>query len=193
MQFAKTLFSYCALILLLVGVMLAQQPTVSSSTTPVPRPVNFSGRATDARGNVVSGIMGITFSIYQDQYEGAPLWTETQNVTADTKGNYTVQLGATKSNGLPLELFSPGEAPLLGVRVNGGEEQTRVLLLSVPYALKAADAQTLGGLPVAAFVLAAPPSGDRIAANRSAALARWFWHTSQLRRLPLCPSPQILL
>jgi trimeric autotransporter adhesin len=35
------------------------------------------------------------------------------------------------------------------VRVQGQEEQPRVLLLSVPYALKAADAQTLGGLPAA--------------------------------------------
>ena len=30
------------------------------------------------------------------------------------------------------------------------------MLLAVPYALKAADAQTLGGLPPSAFVLAAP-------------------------------------
>ena len=39
--------------------------------------------------------------------------------------------------------------------MNGGEEQPRVLLLSVPYALQAADAQTLGGLPPSAFMLAA--------------------------------------
>jgi hypothetical protein len=32
-----------------------------------------------------------------------------------------------------------------------------VLLLSVPYALKAADAQTLGGLPASAYALAAAP------------------------------------
>jgi len=35
-----------------------------------------------------------------------------------------------------------------------------VSLLSVPYALKAADAQTVGGLPASAFVLAAPPSSS---------------------------------
>jgi hypothetical protein len=34
-----------------------------------------------------------------------------------------------------------------------------VLLVSAPYALKAGDAQTLGGLPASAFVLAAPPNG----------------------------------
>jgi hypothetical protein len=46
-----------------------------------------------------------------------------------------------------------------GVRIAEQEEQPRVLLLSVPYAPKAGDAATLGGLPPSAFVLAAPSSG----------------------------------
>src|SRR3990170_1578308 len=42
------------------------------------------------------------------------------------------------------------------------EEQPRILLVSVPYALKAADAETLGGKPASAFVLArSDPSRDR--------------------------------
>jgi hypothetical protein len=122
--------------------------------------VNFSGKATDAQGKSVSGIAGATFAIYKDQYEGTPLWLETQNVQADTKGNYTVQLGATKPDGLSLDLFSSGEARWLGVTVNGGQEQPRVLLLSVPYALKAADAETIGGLPPSAFVLANKTQGN---------------------------------
>ena len=44
-------------------------------------------------------------------------------------------------------LFASGEARWLGVRINGGEEQPRVLLLSVPYALKAADAQLSADFP----------------------------------------------
>lgn len=96
---------------------------------------------------------------------------ETQNVTADGKGNYTVQLGAATSSGLPLDLFSTGEARWLGAGINGGEEQPRVLLLSVPYALKAADAQTLGGLPPSAFMLAATPTASvsNVSANNSIA------------------------
>jgi hypothetical protein len=117
--------------------------------------VNFGGKAMDPQGKAISGIAGITFAIYKDQTEGSPLWLETQNVTADAKGNYAVQLGATKSEGLPLDLFTSGEGRWLGVRVNGGPEQPRVLLLSVPYALKAADAETVGGLPASAFMLAA--------------------------------------
>jgi hypothetical protein len=79
------------------------------------------------QGRAISGIVGITFAIYKDQYEGAPLWLETQNVQADAKGNYTVQLGATKPEGLPLDLFSSGDALWLGVSINGGLEQPRVL------------------------------------------------------------------
>jgi len=73
--------------------------------------VNFSGRATDTQGKAISDIAGVTFAIYKDQSEGAPLWMETQNVQVDARGNYTVQLGATRSDGLPLELFSSGVRP----------------------------------------------------------------------------------
>jgi hypothetical protein len=139
---------------LLAGIAHAQQ-SASLQSTAVPRLVNFSGRAVDAQGKTVTGIAGVTFAIYAEQSGGAPLWIETQNVQADAKGNYTIQLGATRPDGLPLDLFTSGAARWLGVTINGGEEQPRILLLSVPYALKAADAETVGGLPASAFVLAA--------------------------------------
>jgi hypothetical protein len=159
MNFAKSLLSdflkislFCALVS--VSLLNAQRVAASPSSSAVPRLVNFSGKAADAQGKTITGIAGVTFAIYKDQSEGAALWLETQNVQADAKGNYTVQLGATKPDGLPLDLFSTGEARWLGVTINGGTEQPRVLLLSVPYALKALDADTLGGKPVSAFMIA---------------------------------------
>ena len=166
MKSAKYLLSWFLATSMFCSLMNAQQTSSFAGSIVVPRLVNFSGKATDAQGKVISGTAGATFAIYKDQYEGSPLWLETQNIQTDAKGNYTVQLGATKPDGLPLDLFSSGEARWLGVRVNGGEEQPRVLLLSVPYALKAADAETIGGLPPSAFVLAAPPNS---AASPSAA------------------------
>jgi hypothetical protein len=141
----------------LPGLLGAQQTEISQAAAGVPRLINYSGKVLDTKGNVITGIAGVTFSIYKDQYAGAPLWMETQNVTPDSKGNYAVQLGAMTSQGLPLDLFTSGEARWLGVRVQGAEEQPRVLLLSVPYALKAGDADTLGGKPASAF-LATPIS-----------------------------------
>ena len=145
------------------------QGTPSSSI--VPSRVKFSGTVKDAQGKPLSGTVGITFSFYKDQQGGAPLWQETQNVTLDASGRYTVQLGSSLASGLPLDLFASGEARWLGVQTDAQPEQPRVLLLSVPYALKAADAETIGGLPPSAFVLATPPSSPGTSAASGAASA----------------------
>jgi len=157
-------FSRCLAFAFLVAAMfparMNSQQISAAQPTAVPRLVNFSGKATDDRQKPITGVAGITFSIYKDQYEGVALWIETQNVQSDHAGNFTAQLGATKTGGMPLDLFTSGEARWLGVRVNGGQEQPRILLLSVPYALKAADAETVGGLPASAFVLASSVRGQ---------------------------------
>src|SRR5216684_414440 len=122
----------------------------------VPRLVKFSSTAKDQLGHSPSGVVGVTFAIYRDQEGGAALWMETQNVQLDEQGHYAVLLGATKNDGLPVELFAAAEPRWLGVQLNlpGEVEQPRVLLVSVPYALKAADAESLAGIPASAYALA---------------------------------------
>ncbi len=154
MNFSKNLLPLL-LVFFVLCLCANSQQIVQPAPTVVPQLINFPGRAADNSGKPITGTVGMTFAIYKDQAGSSPLWMETQNVQPDVKGNYNVQLGANSSQGIPLELFASGEARWLGVRINGGEEQPRVLLLSVPYALKAADAQTVGGLPASAFVLAA--------------------------------------
>jgi hypothetical protein len=147
----------CALVFSCLSPTFSQQAApLAPAESGVPRLVSFGGTLHDPSGKLQTGIVGITFAIYKDQHEGAPLWLETQNVEADKSGHYTVQLGSSQRDGLPRDLFASGEARWLGVQVGGQAEQPRVLLLSVPYALKAADAETVGGLPPSAFVLAAP-------------------------------------
>jgi hypothetical protein len=136
------------------GQQLATEPQVTSSQTGVPPLIRFTGSAQDINGNPLTGLVGISFAIYAEENGGSPLWLETQNVQADKNGHYNALLGATKSAGLPLELFSSGESRWLGVRTEEQAEQTRALLVAVPYALKASDAETVGGLPASAFVLA---------------------------------------
>ena len=77
-------------------------------------------------------------------------------------------LGSTKPEGLPAELFTSEQARWVGVQVSGQAEQARVLLVSAPYALKAGDAETIGGLPPSAFVLAAPLAIGSAAASGAA-------------------------
>ncbi len=151
-------FHRISLILItLTASLLAQSQTGQpSAPTAVPAMMKFSGTIPGAPSRLV----GVTFALYKDQQGGAPLWLETQSVPVDGAGHYTVQLGGTMANGLPKELFVSGEARWLGVQREGQGEQPRVLLLSVPYALKAGDAETLGGLPLSAFVLATPSAAS---------------------------------
>jgi hypothetical protein len=76
---------------------------------------------------------------------------ETQNVLADANGHFNVLLGAATAAGVPAELFGTGQSRWLGVTVARQQEMPRVLLASVPYALRAADADTLGGLPASSL------------------------------------------
>jgi endosialidase-like protein len=136
---------------------IAAQSTSSAASAQVPPLIQFSNVATDQGGNSLSGVVSITFSLYAAQRGGEPLWTETQtNIQLEPNGHYSVQLGITKPNGVPTALFATGEARWLGVRIAEQAEQPRVLLVSVPYALKAGDAATIGGLPPSAFMLASP-------------------------------------
>jgi hypothetical protein len=134
----------------------AQQTTVATASTIVPSLVNFSSVLTDLNGKPLTGITGVTFHLYKEEQGGAPLWLETQSVQPDETGHYSVMLGSTTSSGLPGGLFVAGEARWLGVQAQGQAEQPRVMLLSVPYAMKAVDAETIGGLPPSAFVRATP-------------------------------------
>lgn len=157
----RLLRSCIVLLALFVGTLPAmpqERAEVLAQRPVVPRLVRISGTLKDSGGKPLSGIVGATFSIYKDQEGGTALWMETQNVQLDDQGRYTVPLGATKNEGIPVELFSAAESRWLGVQVQlpGEVEQPRVLLVSVPYALKAGDAETLGGMPASAFVLAAP-------------------------------------
>jgi hypothetical protein len=148
-----------ALLTTMVSVLVfgqAEQTPAQATVAPgVPRLVKFGGVLKDASGNLLTNTVGITFAIYSEQTGGAPLWQETQNVQF-SQGRYTVFLGDSKSTGIPAELFASGQPRWLGVKplLPGEEEQPRVLLASVPYALKAVDADTLGGLPASAFIQA---------------------------------------
>jgi len=120
----------------------------------MPHLIRLTGVLKNSTGEPSGSAVGITFAIYSSSSGGAPLWQETQNVRLDKQGRYAALLGVTTLQGVPAELFSSGEPRWLGIRAQlpGESEQARTLLASVPYALEAADAQTLGGLPASAFV-----------------------------------------
>src|SRR5947207_1925264 len=132
----------------------------TGSPAIVPRLMKFSGVLHDASGKPLSGTVDITFSLYGIEAGGNPLWFETQTVQADELGRYTALLGAMHTEGLPMDLFTSGEVRGLGIQVGlEAEQQPRALLVSVPYALKAGDAETLGGKPSSAYMLSDSQNG----------------------------------
>jgi hypothetical protein len=143
-----------ALLVALAGAPLARASAAGQDPAPIPPWTRLSGTIPGAKGS-----LAVTFAIYADQTGGDPLWIETQNVVLDSEGRYNVFLGATQPNGIPAELFGSGSARWVGVRAEGAGELPRVLLVSVPYAVRAATADAIGGLPLSAFVLAGDTSG----------------------------------
>ncbi|HZU25397.1 MAG TPA: hypothetical protein VFA04_07735 [Bryobacteraceae bacterium] len=142
----------------------------------VPPLINFAGALKDAAGKPLAGPQALTFALYSDPESRTPLWQETQNVQADEQGRYSVHLGAATASGMPLDLFTSGQSLWLGVQpqATGAPEQSRVLLVSAPYALKAADAETLGGKPASAFVtrdVTNAAGGEKLAAATNTAAA----------------------
>ncbi len=164
MRRVSTIIALALCTLLCVSISSAQQTSTPATTasTSVPNLIRYSGTLKDAQGAALASTtpVGVTFAIYKQQDGGAAVWQETQNVTPDANGQYNVILGNTTATGLPDDLFMQQEQRWLGVQVQGQEEQARVLLVSVPYAFKAHEADTLGGLPASAFVQAAPSSAS---------------------------------
>jgi len=171
-------FGRVSVCILTVGLLLGacalaqvddQHSSQPASTATVPRLIRMQGAVRDEAGKPLSGRVGVTFALYKDQNDQELVWQENQNVQLDSAGRYSVLLGATNESGLPLEIFSAGEARWLGVRPDGQAEQPRILLLSVAYALKAADSEMLGGKPASAFVLAdSQPSSAQLASGTPA-------------------------
>jgi hypothetical protein len=141
-------------------------PVASGATAnSVPQIIQFSGTL----GGAPSGTVSITFTLYENEQGGTALWSETDNVQVNAQGQYTALLGSASPEGLPMNLFTTVQAHWLAVQplLQGSGEQPRVFLVSAPYALKAGDAETVGGFPPSAFLLAAPGTSSGSAPTSS--------------------------
>jgi Stigma-specific protein, Stig1 len=157
---------------ILFALILLESGRAQNQTPASPRLVRFSGKLSGDNGQPRTGSIGVTLSLYDAQEGGAALWSETQNVLLDDQGSFTVLLGATRAAGLPLDLFVSGAARWLGVRpvAIGALEQKRVMLVGVPYAMKAGDTDMLGGLPATAYALADPAAAGAVNFTRAGSM-----------------------
>lgn len=150
---------------LLAGTSFAQTPATAE------RLIRMTGALPPAAGTVAGAPDAVQFAIYDAETGGTLLWEETQAVVLDAAGQYSVLLGATSPDGLPVDLFAGGSARWLSVNRPGHAAGPRTLLTAVPYAVSAAtagNAVSLGGRPASDFALT-PAARRRDAATGAAA------------------------
>jgi hypothetical protein len=116
----------------------------------VPQLIRYSSVVPNA--DAARAQMVLRFAIFATREGGTALWSEEQTVSVAPSGAFNALLGARTEGGVPSALFVAGEARWIAVSVDGTEVGPRAVMVSVPYAMKAADAETLGGLPLSAFV-----------------------------------------
>ena len=106
------------IIVVLSASAISAQSSQSASFQSVPRLINITGAFRPVDGLPPAPVETVTLSIYADAEGGAPLWQETQQVTIDAQGRYSLLLGATHPDGIPAAVFG-GEAAAqwLGIRL----------------------------------------------------------------------------
>jgi len=131
-----------ALGLLLVLVMFPY--TVSA----FPQEINYQGYLTDAEGNPFNGSMAMTFRIWDAPGAGTQLWSESHAAVPLVEGIFSVVLGAS----VPITSEILDGERYLGITVGTDPEMSpRVRMTSSPFAIKAGDADALGGLSSTEF------------------------------------------
>jgi hypothetical protein len=67
-RIARVVVGFLLLALSLVPLTVAQTPT--QTTSALPRLVRFNGTVKDLNGNPLTGVVGVTFSLYSEQTAG---------------------------------------------------------------------------------------------------------------------------
>ncbi len=123
----------------------------------VPQTINYQGYLKNsATSTPVSGPVSMTFSLYSSNPpRNNPVWRETQPAVAVANGIYSTRLGSVTP------IAAPFDAPyFLGIKVAGDTEMTLQPLSSVPYAHRAAVADSVPASAIASGTLTGPMLAD---------------------------------
>jgi hypothetical protein len=123
----------------------------------IPKKVNYQARLTDTdTGEPITGTHSMTFRIYTTSTGGSAAWSETKSVTADANGVIATVLGSTT----PITMSFDGSM-WLEIVVDSETLSPRREIVAVPYAFRAVNADSLGGLNSSAYSLAGHTHDDR--------------------------------
>jgi len=120
----RTLFALAAISLLLTFTAAAQAPNT----------IMYQGRLTDSDGEPITTQVSVTFAIYAAPTGGTALHEQTDNITPDGNGIFTVELGPVDATDFD------GSARFLGLKVGSDAEmEPRQLLTSAPYSVSTSN------------------------------------------------------
>jgi hypothetical protein len=135
---------YSKLLILLIGFFSFQISTFGQST---PQAVNYQAVARDLEGIPLSEtVLNIEVSIVQSNPNGNEVYAELHEVVTDVFGLFNLKIGdGVVLNGVFSEINWGSDISFLKVSIDAGEgsvQMPTVQLLSVPYALHAANADS---------------------------------------------------
>ncbi len=114
---------------------------VSAGISGVPAKMYFQGKFTDDLGVPIDGEYDVIFRVWDSPIAGVMLWTESRSINFYT-GLFSEELGSTVA--LPESIFT-GAVLYLEMTVNGEILTPRKPLITVPYAFRAAIADSVVG------------------------------------------------
>jgi hypothetical protein len=133
----------------------------TAAMAAVPSQMNYQGRLTDPAGNLLNGPHNLTFTLYDHPTNMTPPlpWTEVHASVPLSNGLFSVQLGGAGAP-LPAAMFTGGTW-YLAVNVNGtGDMAPRLPLNTMPYAFRAAAADSAGTVHYGQVYTVAQSGGD---------------------------------
>ncbi|HET7436332.1 MAG TPA: hypothetical protein VFN10_16600 [Thermoanaerobaculia bacterium] len=147
-MFAVAVLSLAALSVAAAGRDGERQLAVAPTIVPL------SGELLTAAGAPRSGAVRLVVTIYASRDSNEPLWSEEQQADVDASGHYSIKLGSATEGGIPRDVFHESDGRWIGIAEKNDLEQPRFLIVSVPYAARAYEAETVGGKSASDFVLA---------------------------------------
>lgn len=144
-------FGILGIVVIVMGSVLYQRISPSLNSRVLGTQIANSGRTLEFRGLLldnnskpISEKTALRFAIYDDKIASGSslLWQDTQVVTPDTQGNFSISIGSTTS--IPNDIFSSGKGLYLGIAIQNSSELTP--RQSIPNVQLAQDAHRVGGL-----------------------------------------------
>ena len=130
--------------------LITQHSSLNTLFSQVPQKFNYQAVARNGNEILVNQNINVQFDVLQGSSSGTSVWQETQNVTTNQMGLFTLEVGSVTLLNLD---WTDGGPYFLNVKIDlqdgsGYKDFGNSELLSVPYALNAASVSSLKNLEI---------------------------------------------